>query len=545
MQVLNAMQLKGGAKATYNRMASITQPIQFLPRKEKDAEWTAWNLDWLEWNGLKQIRRNAKRLMKNYKLAKGIIDRSDYIVEQDNELKDLIETLVDEDAGALELKFYPIIPNVVNVLVSEFAKRNSKTVFTGVDEFSQNEKLEAKRAEIEKVLTSQAENKLLIAMLEQGLDPNDPDVQKKIQEQTSPEALRSLPEIQAFFDKDYRSMCEQWAMHQMKIDEDRFHMDELEERAFRDMLITDREFWHFRMGQDDYEVELWNPVLTFYHKSPDARYTSQGNWVGRVDMMTIADVIDKYGYMMTQKQLESLEAVYPVRAAGYPLQGYQNDGSYYDATKSHDWNVNMPGLAYRQYTSMWDNSVAPGGDIINWIMAEGEDYAPMGAAFLLRVTTAYWKSQRKVGHLTKISEEGETIVDIVDENYKVIDKPVYNNELFRNKTKDNLIFGEHIDWIWINEVWGGIKIGPNQPSFWGMNNAGGLSPMYLGIDKNKIGPLRFQFKGDNTLYGCKLPVEGAVFSDRNTRSTAMVDLMKPFQIGYNMTNNQIQDILVD
>jgi hypothetical protein len=47
------------------------------------------------------------------------------------------------------------------------------------------------------------------------------------------------------------------------------------------------------------------------------------------------------------------------------------------------------------------------------------------------------------------------------------------------------------------------------------------------------------------LYGCKLPVEGAVFNDRNTRSTSMVDLMKPFQIGYNIVNNQIADILVD
>jgi hypothetical protein len=69
--------------------------------------------------------------------------------------------------------------------------------------------------------------------------------------------------------------------------------------------------------------------------------------------------------------------------------------------------------------------------------------------------------------------------------------------------------------------------------------------MYLGIDRNTIGPLKFQFKGDNTLYGCKLPVEGAVFNDRNTRSTSMVDLMKPFQIGYNIVNNQIADILVD
>lgn len=545
MKVLNAMDLKAGAKAENNRMGSITQPIQFIPRDEKDPEWAAWNLDWLEWNGLKQIRRNARRLMKNYKLAKGVIDKSDYIVEEDNEMRDLVESLVQEDVSALELKFYPIIPNVINVLTSEFAKRNTKTVFRGVDEFSYNEQMEAKRGQIEKVLFSQAQNKLMEAMLEQGADPEDPAIQKQMQEQMSPENMKTLPEIQSFFDKDYRSLCEQWATHQMQVDEDRFRMDELEERGFRDMLITDREFWHFRMGEDDYEVELWNPVLTFYHKSPDARYTSQGNWVGRIDMMTIADVIDKYGYMMTQEQMESLEAVYPVRSAGYPLQGYQNDGSYYDATKSHAWNTQMPGLAYRQYTSMWDNSIAPGGDIINWIMAEGEDYAPMGTSFLLRVTTGYWKSQRKIGHLTKIAESGEMIVDIVDESYKITDKPVYNNMVIKNKTKDTLIFGEHIDWIWINETWGGIKIGPNQPSFWGMNSPGGVSPMYLGIDKNKIGPLRFQFKGDSSVYGCKLPVEGAVFSDRNTRSTAMVDLMKPFQIGYNIVNNQIADILVD
>ena len=546
MKVLNAMQLKGGAKAEHNRMGTITQPIQFLSRKKKDDEWTAWNLDWLEWNGLKQIKKNAQRLLKNYKLAKGVIDKTDYISNEHNEMGDLIETLAqNEDTSAMELKFYPIIPNVINVLTAEFAKRNTKIVFRGVDEFSYNEQLEAKRSEIEETLTSNAEMKLLQAMLEQGMDPNDPEVQQQMQEQSSPENLRSLPEIQSFYDKDYRSLCEEWASHQTQVDEDRFRMDELEERGFRDMLITDREFWHFKMEEDDYEVELWNPVLTFYHKSSDVRYTSQGNWVGRVDMLTIADVIDKYGYMMTQEQMESLEAIYPVKSAGYPLQGYQNDGSYYDATKSHEWNTNSPSLAYRQFTSMWENSSAPGGDIIDWIMSENEDYGPLGVATLLRVTTAYWKSQRKVGHLTKITESGEVIVDIIDESYKVTDNPIYNNLVIKNKTKDTLVYGEHIDWIWINEVWGGVKIGPNMPSFWGMNNSSGVNPMYLGIDKNQIGPLRFQFKGDNTIYGCKLPVEGAVFSDRNTKSTSMVDLMKPFQIGYNLVNNQIADILVD
>jgi hypothetical protein len=291
-------------------------------------------------------------------------------------------------------------------------------------------------------------------------------------------------------------------------------------------------------------VELWNPLLTFYHKSPDVRYISQGNWVGKMDMMSVSDVIDKFGWMMNQEQLEALEAIYPVRSAGYAIQGMQNDGSYYDPTRSHDWNTQMPSLGYRQFASIYDSKFGT-GDIVEWILSDSEDTIDFGKTHLLRVSTIYWKSQRKVGHLTKITEEGEIIQDIISEEYKVTDKPQYNTVVYKQKSKDNLIFGEHIDWIWINETWGGIKIGPNRPAFWGMNNPGGINPIYLGLNGGKPGKVPFQFKGDSTLYGCKLPVEGAVFGDRNTRSISLVDLMKPYQIGYNIVNNQIADILVD
>jgi len=543
MQVYNALQLKKGAKVEQNRVGSIMQPLQFLPRKKKDEEWAAWNMDWLEWNGIKQLQINSRRLSKNYKLAKGHIDRNDYIVEEDLESRTIIDNLTQsEDSGsALELKFYPIIPNVINVLVAEFAKRSTKLTYRAVDEFSYNEMLEAKRQMVEQTLMSQAETKILAALLEQGLDPDS----EEAQQQLNPEAMKSLPEIEGFFKKSYRSMIEEWATHQHKVDVQKFHMDELEERAFRDMLITDREFWHMRMMEDDYEVELWNPLLTFYHKSPDSRYISESNWVGYTDMITVSDAIDKYGYLMTKDQLEALEAIYPVRGAAYSMGGYQNDGSFYDATKSHEWNTQMPSLAMRQYTTAMSGSVLDGNDTIQQILAQSEDYRTEGSLDLVRVTTCYWKSQRKLGHLTKVTDEGEVLVEIVTEDYKVTDKPLYDNRLFKGKSKDNVIFGEHLEWIWINEVWGGIKIGPNVPSYWGMNNPSGMSPMYLGVDKKNPGPLKFQFKGDNSLYGCKLPVEGAVFSDRNTKSTALVDLMKPFQIGYNIVNNQIADILVD
>jgi hypothetical protein len=194
--------------------------------------------------------------------------------------------------------------------------------------------------------------------------------------------------------------------------------------------------------------------------------------------------------------------------------------------------------------SLYDNKQNT-GDIIHMILNESEDLMDWGNAHMLRVTTAYWKSQRKVGHLTKITETGEMIQEIVGEDYKVTDKPLYDTTVYKNKTKDNLVFGDHIDWIWINEVWGGVKVGPNRPSFWGMNNPGGLNPIYLGMQGGRPSRVPFQFKGDSSLYGCKIPVEGAVFSDRNTKSVAMVDLMKPYQIGYNIVNNQIADILVD
>ncbi len=540
MQVFNALEAKSGKKTELNKMGTLTQPIQFLPEKEKDDEWRAHCLDWLEFQGMKQLRRNARRLMKNYNLAKGIIDKSDYLPDENNEMSDLIETLTQEDQSAFELKFYPIIPNVINVLCGEFSKRASKITFRAVDDLSYNEMMEEKRAMIEQVLMAQAEQKIGQQLLAMGMDMES----EEAQQQLSRENLMTLPGIEQFFKKDYRSMVEEWAAHQQRVDEERFRMQELEERAFRDMLITDREFWHFKMNEDDYDLELWNPLLTFYHKSPDVRYISQGNWVGKIDLMSVSDVIDQYGWMMSQEQMESLETLYPVRAAGYTVGGKQNDGSFYDGTRSHEWNTQMPSLAYRQFTSLYDTQFGT-GDIVEWILSDSEDTVDFGKTHLLRVSTIYWKSQRKVGHLTKITEEGEMIQAIVDENYKVTEKPLYNTVVYKQKSKDNLIFGEHIEWIWINETWGGVKIGPNRPAFWGMKNPGGLNPMYLGMNGGKPGKLPFQFKGDSTLYGCKLPVEGSVFSDRNTRSVAMVDMMKPFQIGYNVVNNQIADILVD
>jgi hypothetical protein len=535
--VINAMQAKKGVKTDHTRMGTLTQPIQFLPKDQKDGEWGAWNMDWFEMEGLRQIRRNARKLLKNYKLANSIIDKTDYLVEEDNQYAELIDVITKEDVSALELKFYPIIPNVINVLVGEFAKRSDKIQYVSTDQASYNEMLEQKRGMIEQTLVKEAEMQLAMNMINQGADPESEEFKQAL----SPENIKSLPEIEDFFKKDYRSMVEQWAVHQHEADTEKFRMKELEIRAFRDMLVGDREFWHFRMDEDDYEVELWNPVLTFYHKSPDIRYISQGNFVGKIELHTVSDIIDRYGYLLNDEQLKSLESIYPKKAAGYPIQGYQNDGTFYDGTRSYQWNTSSPSLGFRQFTSVNDYFLAAGDDIITRILNESEDLADFGTYQLLRVTTVYWKSQRMVGHLTRIDPDtGMKMHEVITEDYEITVPAVYDTSVNKVKDENTLVQGEHIKWIWINQVWGGLKVGPNRPSFYGNADYMGIQPIYL-----NIGPIKFQFKGDFSLYGCKLPVEGSVFTDRNSRSMSLVDKMKPFQIGYNLVNNQIADILVD
>ena len=126
MEVLNAMDFKKGKKTKKNRFGVFTQPIQFIPAEEKDDDWSKHNLDWLEWQGIKQIMSKARRIMKNYKLAKGTIDKSDYLPDVENDMTEMLEVLTEGNNEALELKFYPLIPNIINTMVSEFAKRNTK-----------------------------------------------------------------------------------------------------------------------------------------------------------------------------------------------------------------------------------------------------------------------------------------------------------------------------------------------------------------------------------------------------------------------------------
>ena len=139
MKILNALDLKSGKKASYNRLGVLVQPLAMVPEAEKDESYMGWCMDFFEWQGIKQLQRIAPKMLKWEKASKGIIDREDYMVGPENMNSQVIENLMDNSQNLLELRFFPWIPTIIESFRSEFAKRQTKLIFTAVDDTSISE----------------------------------------------------------------------------------------------------------------------------------------------------------------------------------------------------------------------------------------------------------------------------------------------------------------------------------------------------------------------------------------------------------------------
>jgi hypothetical protein len=113
------------------------------------------------------------------------------------------------------------------------------------------------------------------------------------------------------------------------------------------------------------------------------------------------------------------------------------------------------------------------------------------------VVRSYWISKRKIGKLIYIDEMGNEQSMLVDENYKSGAIPTQQS----------------LEWGWINEWYQGTKIGP---------------------DIYHIKPFKL-------LNYC--PIIGTTYEVKNTEAKSLVDLMKPFQVLYNVCMNQLYKLL--
>lgn len=523
--------------------SSLVQPLQMIPAKLKTPKWIKHNADYIEWQGLEQIKNKSKRLLKNYNLAAGILNKDEYLLQDLNpDEQDVFDNIVDEDnplPDAMELQFFPLIPTYIETLQNEYTERGtSKIDYRAVDDISVNDIIEKKQADVEKVLLEYGQKKVMAELMNAGYPINDPS----IKEQLAPPNLREkLPEINSFYQKNYRTIFEVWSTKMHNIDKHRFNMDEKERTSFGDYLRTDSCYWYFHMKESDYEVRLLNPILTFTHLSPHVEWASEGNYGGFFDVLSVADAIDEDGQFMDEETMRSLESLLPAQVdATYRDMDEVNVGGTWNPAKSYDENRKYSTNMRRHAATF--NSV--GHDIVDYIIGQTSDKKLMHGTGMLRRTTMFWKTQRKIGVVFEIKENNQTDLYTVDENWVQQVNPVYNTKFQDLRNSETLVYGQHVDWQWVNETWGCKKYSGTNTAFSLIDDEDPLA-IYLGIGTKKPGPIPFQFKSSVNKWGCLLPIEGRNFTNRNTESRSAVDLLKPAQILFNISNNQVTDIMSD
>lgn len=514
----------------YNSSIHAVRPPQMLSKSEKDEEWRCTNMDALEVIARQQFTDNI-RLIENYEMVKGKFIFAHYFSQDD--YVDLVSQLTKEFELPPYLRHYDIISQVINTLAGEWQARPDVFRVKAHDEGTTNEYIRKQTDLLLKYVTSKIEVEVRAKLLQEGLDPDKKDFKSQEEQQSYQQALDQArqaltpPQIQEYMKSDWFTAAEVWGQHQLELDRQRFKLAEKENREFQDMLISDRCFRHFYITANGYNQETWNPVNVFFHKSPDVEYIEEGDYVGRIFYLTTADIIDRYGHCMSKKQLDLLKGdiqkdktkwneakgydyvykEYAVPFAGFPQWDMVRKSAPPSFKNVTDLDVGIPNLDQSFFSSLYG----------------GKFYHEARGHFC--VIEGYWKSQRKIGKVSYIDPNTGLLTKVfVDEDTILPDSFVEVDDYGISGDESNAV--NTVTWTWVNEVWKGVKICTK-------NNRNVSEDIYLDVE-----PMEFQFKGDINIYGSKLPVCGQIFSVRNSQSMALVDLMKPHQIGHNVAMNQ-------
>lgn len=509
-------------------------PVQMIPLKDKlkkakgdEKSFGQKCMDALENIGRQQYTENL-RLVENYEMIKGRFIFNHYFENEGYDSN--LSKLAAEFELPNYLRHYDIISPVINTLSGEWQKRPDLFKIRQLGEDASNEYMRAKKDLLEKYVLGKINAEINQKLLEQGVDIDKQDFvseEEAAQYQQQIEEFRQqlTPiEIQKYMDTDFATLAEIWAEHEREFLKEYFNLPEKEKVEFEDMVIADRAYRHFFLspGGIGWSQETWNPVNTFKISNHENNRVEEGDVVGRVFYLSINTIIDRYGHKMSKDDFDLLRGEPDRKKSKF------NDSKF-------DWvydNYYVPFKDYPAYDLMRDSwNLSPKqGDIAQLDnsffsnMSNGSTLNERSGYFY--VTEGYWMSQKKLIKLTYIDEiTGQIAVTIVDENVEIPKEFVESKNIFADEHDINT----YVE-TWIPECWKGIKV----------NTAADQNlrkDLYL-----SIGPNDFQFKGDSNLYGSKLPVCGQEFSVRNSRSMSTVDMMKPHQIGYNVSMNQLYQI---
>jgi hypothetical protein len=463
-------------------------PDQFKTEKEKaDESWIKNTMDYFANKAYAEYIKNKETFVKNYDLLKGILRPEDFYQEPD--VKSFTDLMTADLGLPAYVKMYSIITTPVNELVGEISKRPDSFKVKAFDDDSKSEELEFKTNILNEYVINQARQKIMEKLDMQGEEMEEEQINQLTMEQVK-DSIDS-----------YTSVAEKWANHVLTCMKVEFNLKEKSEDTFRDMLISAREFYHIYEDNSKlgFNIEVANPKNTWFLTTPDRKWISdptgraQGAYAaGTVQVMELSEIIESIPEL-TKEEIDHLRS---------SLQDY----GLINVRESNLGNPNVsPGIDSVTYDT-FDPLVLQTRMIIESEMKENNDglqdflgltsnVSSFGYKYV--VVRGYWISKRKIGKVIYIDEMGNEQSLLVDENYKSGTLPTQQS----------------LEWGWINEWYQGIKIGP---------------------DIYHIKPFRL-------LSYC--PIIGTTYEVKNTEAKSLVDLMKPFQVLYNVCMNQLYKLL--
>jgi len=137
-----------------------------------------------------------------------------------------------------------------------------------------------------------------------------------------------------------------------------------------------------------------------------------------------------------------------------------------------------------------------------FISIDGDDYSEVDADGNIRVHRIQWLSLRKLGKLTYYDEFGDKQFEWVDEMYE-----------------PDVAQGEEVEWIWVNELWEGTRIG---------------SSMY-----KKVRPCPVQMRSLMNPAIVRSSYVGYVMSNNGKVQKSRIDRLRPYQEMFNYEANRL------
>jgi hypothetical protein len=453
-----------------------------------DESWIKNTMDYFANKSYAEYVKNRDTFVKNYDLVKGILRMEDFY-QSAPQVKSFTDMLTADLELPAYVKMYSIITTPLNELVGEISKRPDAFRVKAFDDDSKSEELEFKTGILQEYVINQARQQIMEKAQLQGAELNDEQIEQM-----------TMQEVQDELDS-YTSVAEKWANHILTCQKADFTLKEKSEDAFRDMLISAREFYHIYEDNSKlgYNIEVANPKNTWFLSTPDRKYVSdptgraQGAYAaGTVQVMELSEIIESIPDL-TKDEIDHLRSslqdygLINVRESnlGNPNAGNGIDSVQYD---TYDPLV-------LQTRMMIESEMKQNDDGLQDFLGLTSNVSSFGYKYV--VVRAYWISKKKIGKLIYLDEMGNEQSMLVDENYKSGTIPTQIS----------------IEWGWINQWYQGIKIGP---------------------DIYHIKPFKL-------LNYC--PIIGLVHEIKNTEAKSLVDLMKPFQVLYNVCMNQLYKLL--